>query len=55
MKMIANGYKELAQDYLNKYVYMLGNLTITVFNSKLSNMSFERKKNVKRCQKIYRL
>ena len=45
--MIANGDKELAQDYRDRYVHKLGNLTITGFNSKLSNMSFERKKERK--------
>ena len=45
--MIANGDKELAQEYRDKYVHKLGNLTITGFNSKLSNMSFERKKERK--------
>ncbi len=45
--MVANGDKELAQDYRDRYVHKLGNLTITGFNSKLSNMSFERKKERK--------
>ena len=45
--MIANGDKELAQDYRDRYVHKLGNLTITGFNSKLSNMSFDRKKERK--------
>lgn len=44
--MIANGDKERAQEYREKYVHRLGNLTITGFNSKLSNMSFERKKEL---------
>lgn len=43
--MIADGDKELAQDYRDKYVHKLGNLTITGYNSKLSNMSFERKRD----------
>lgn len=45
--MVANGDKELAQDYRDSYVHKLGNLTITGFNSKLSNMSFARKKERK--------
>lgn len=45
--MIANGDKELAQDYRDKFVHKLGNLTITGYNSKLSNMSFGRKKERK--------
>lgn len=47
VNMIANGDKERAQEYREKYVHKLGNLTITGFNSKLSNMSFERKKELK--------
>ncbi len=43
--MIANGDRELAQDYRNKYVHKLGNLTLTGYNSKLSNMSFIRKRD----------
>lgn len=43
--MIANGYKELAEEYLTKYVHTLGNLTLTGFNPNLSNQSFEDKKN----------
>lgn len=43
--MIAGGNKELASEYLNKYAHTLGNLTITGYNSNLSNMSFEEKKN----------
>lgn len=45
VNMIADGDQELAQDYRDKYVHKLGNLTITGFNSKLSNMSFERKRD----------
>ncbi len=43
--MIANGDRELAQDYRDKYVHKLGNLTLTGYNSKLSNMSFIRKRD----------
>ena len=45
VNMIADGNRELAQDYRDKYVHKIGNLTITGFNSKLSNMSFERKRD----------
>jgi hypothetical protein len=31
-------------NYLNKYVHTLGNLTITGYNSNLSNFDFEKKK-----------
>ena len=42
--MIANGNEELAYEYLNKYVHTLENLTITGYNSNLSNFDFEKKK-----------
>lgn len=45
--MIANGDQDLAQDYRDKYVHKLGNLTVTGYNSKLSNMSFIRKRDRK--------
>ena len=45
VNMIANGDKELANQYLEKYVHTIGNLTITGYNSNLSNMSFDDKKN----------
>lgn len=45
--MIAGGDAALARHYLNNYVHTLGNLTITGYNSNLSNMSFERKKDRK--------
>ena len=41
--MIANGNKNLAQEYLNEYVHTLGNLTLTGYNQNLSNLSFEKK------------
>ena len=47
VEMIANGDRERAQDYREKYVHKLGNLTVTCYNSKLSNMSFERKRDRK--------
>ena len=45
--MIANGSKELAYEYLNNYVHTIGNLTITCYNSTLSNLDFDKKKNRK--------
>lgn len=42
--MIADGNEPLAYEYLNKYVHTLGNLTITGYNSNLSNFDFEKKK-----------
>lgn len=44
INMIANGDKIKANEYLQKYVHTLGNLTITGYNQYLSNMSFEDKK-----------
>ena len=45
--MIANGNKDLAYEYLNNYVHTIGNLTITGYNSTLSNLDFDKKKNRK--------
>jgi uncharacterized protein with ParB-like and HNH nuclease domain len=45
IEMIADGNKELAQELQSKYVHTLGNLTLTGYNSKLSNMSFEKKRD----------
>lgn len=45
VNMIADGNRELANEYLNKYVHTLGNLTITGYNQTLSNLSFIEKKN----------
>ena len=46
--MIAGGDKNLAQKYRSEYVHTLGNLTITGYNSNLSNMSFEQKRDRKK-------
>jgi uncharacterized protein with ParB-like and HNH nuclease domain len=43
--MISNGDLESARELKTQYVHKIGNLTLTGYNSKLSNMSFERKKN----------
>lgn len=45
--MIAGGDQNLAKQYLNDYVHKLGNLTITGYNSSLSNYSFENKRDRK--------
>lgn len=46
--MIAAGNKEEAKILQTRYVHNLGNLTLTGFNSSLSNMSFEKKKDRKK-------
>lgn len=46
-KMIANGDSKEAEKVQIAWVHKLGNLTITVFNSKLSNLSFEKKRDRK--------
>lgn len=45
VNMIADGDAELAQKYRMEYVHKLGNLTVTRYNSTLSNFSFERKRD----------
>ena len=47
VKMIADGDRELANMYREKYVHTLGNLTITGYNQSLSNMPFEKKRDRK--------
>ena len=44
IKMIGNGNKELAKEYQAEHVHRLGNLTLSGYNSKLSNKSFNDKK-----------
>lgn len=46
VQMIANGDKELAKTYREEYVHKLGNLTISGFNSSLSNKSFVEKRDL---------
>ena len=48
VKMIADGNQALAEKYLAEYVHKLGNLTVTRYNSALSNMSFEKKRDRKK-------
>ena len=43
--MIAGGNRDLANEYLQKYVHKLGNLTITGYNSSLNNFSFVQKRD----------
>lgn len=43
--MIAGGDAALAKKYLNEYTHKIGNLTITGYNSTLSNKSFEEKRD----------
>ncbi len=43
--MIADGDRAKAQEYQTLYVHTLGNLTITGYNSTLSNKSFEEKRD----------
>lgn len=47
VKMIANGDKALANQYLEEYTHKIGNLTITRFNSNLGNKSFTEKRDLK--------
>jgi hypothetical protein len=47
VKMIAGGDREKAKEHRDKYVHNLGNLTITGYNSKLGNKSFEEKRDRK--------
>lgn len=45
--MIASGDTDLAVKYRDQYVHKLGNLTISGFNSTLSNLSFDKKRDRK--------
>ena len=47
VNMIANGDMALAKEYKDAHVHTLGNLTLTGYNSSLSNRSFEEKKERK--------
>ncbi|MEX2379612.1 MAG: HNH endonuclease family protein, partial [Vicingaceae bacterium] len=47
VEMIADGDKELAQQVRKDCVHKLGNLTLTGYNSQLSNMSLEKKQERK--------
>lgn len=43
--MIANGDREKAKEYLYEYTHCLGNLTMTGYNSTLSNLGFIKKRD----------
>ena len=45
--MIADGDKDKAQEIRKSYVHKIGNLTLTGYNSQLSNMSLDDKQNRK--------
>ena len=47
VEMIADGDKDLARNYLNLYAHTIGNLTITGYNSSLSNYAFTKKRDRK--------
>lgn len=49
--MIAGGDAVLAKRYLMEYVHKLGNLTVTRYNSALSNFPFEKKRDRKKDDK----
>ena len=51
--MIAGGDVGKAREYRAEYVHMLGNLTITGYNTKLSNFSFESKRDRKDQKGLY--
>lgn len=51
--MIAGGDMGKAREYRAEYVHMLGNLTITGYNTKLSNFSFESKRDRKDQKGLY--
>lgn len=45
VNMIADGDKDLAKQYKEEYVHKIGNLTVSGFNSALSNKSFQEKRD----------
>ena len=51
--MIAAGDRNLANEYLEQYVHKIGNLTVTGYNSTLSNLSFIEKRDRLNAQKLY--
>lgn len=50
--MIADGDKTKAEEIQKKWVHCLGNLTLSGYNSKLSNACFEDKQNLQERKKI---
>ena len=53
LDMIAAGDRNLANEYLEQYVHKIGNLTVTGYNSTLSNLSFVEKRDRLNAQKLY--
>lgn len=51
--MIAAGDRNLANEYHEQYVHKIGNLTVTGYNSTLSNLSFVEKRDRLNAQKLY--
>ncbi len=49
--MIAAGDEDKAKEVQQSHVHKLGNLTITVFNSSLGNMSFQEKRDLRDTEK----
>lgn len=47
VNMIADGDREIAEDIRKEFVHKLGNLTLTGYNSQLSNASLDKKQNKK--------
>lgn len=47
VSMIADGNETVAKEYREQYVHRLGNLTVSGYNSKLGNKSFEEKRERK--------
>ena len=47
VEMIANGNREKAEEYQEKYVHKIGNLTLTGYNPNLSDLPFKEKKERK--------
>ena len=45
--MIANGNENKAKEYQRDYVHRLGNLTLTAFNSSLSDKPYTYKRDIK--------
>ncbi|MGB3343081.1 MAG: DUF262 domain-containing HNH endonuclease family protein [Aequorivita sp.] len=45
IEMMANGDKNKAEEIQDEYVHQIGNLTLTGYNSQLSNYSFSRKRD----------
>ncbi len=53
IEMIADGDKDKAKEMQDEYVHQIGNLTLTGYNSKLSNFSFNKKRDRTNKEGIY--